>query len=125
MLAESGRVTALMDVSDGLSTDAARLARSSGVGLVIRASDFPIAEATAAVARELGLDPLELALHGGEDYALLAAVDGMPTEAPSDLHAIGEVIDEPGVWLESIDGHRSPLAPRGWDHTRANYTAFR
>jgi thiamine monophosphate kinase len=63
------------------------------------------------VARDLGVDPLELILHGGEDYALIVTcpspIDG--------FRRIGVVEAGDGVWL-ARGATREPLAPRGYDH---------
>lgn len=88
-LAENRIPTAMMDISDGLSTDLYRLCRSSSVGACIFAKRVPCVHIPAAIARKLtgsGLDPLNMALHGGEDYALLFAVPrrktGLLAKAP-------------------------------------------
>ncbi len=66
---------ALIDVSDGLVQDAGHLAHASGLGVDIESSVLPIDPKVAATAYDLGLDPIDLALYGGEDYALAVAVD--------------------------------------------------
>ena len=106
---------AAIDLSDGLVLDAARLAEESGVGLVLRERDVlacagvALAEAAAVLSR----DPLQLALFGGEDYALLAT---FPDRVPLGFWTIGHVETGSGVLLESATGERSALNPRGFDH---------
>src|SRR4029077_13515758 len=63
--------SAMMDISDGLSTDLTRLCRASGVGARIYADQIPVPDVPGQLRQKPKLDPLTLALHGGEDYGLL------------------------------------------------------
>ncbi|MFN2589738.1 MAG: thiamine-phosphate kinase [Actinomycetota bacterium] len=124
-LAQAG-ATAMMDVSDGLAIDLWRLCRESEVGAVVRLDAVPVADALGPLAEIMpDLDPLRLALGGGEDYELIAAVppDAVePTAAKlgarfgTPLSDIGEFRTEPGVVAIDPDGGTRPLPPHGWDH---------
>jgi thiamine-monophosphate kinase len=126
-LAQRRIATAAMDISDGLSTDLARLCAASQVGAKIYANKIPKVAIPAAAAKKLAtrrLDPLQLALHGGEDYELL--LTGSPSQvkklrnAPgaSKLTAIGEITIKRKIVLVHLDGSEEPLDPAGWDPFR-------
>ncbi len=121
-LAASRHVRAMMDSSDGLSTDLARLARASGCGATIEA--LPVHPAAAAIARAAGEDPRAYALDGGEDFALIVSVAprGFPHLAKRFAHAfgtpllaIGRLDAEPGIRLCEPGGVRE-IAAHGYDH---------
>ena len=92
---------AMLDLSDGLASDARRLADASGVRLALDAAALPLAPGVAEVARALGRDPAELAATGGEDFELCVCVapeDRAAAEAAAELTWIGEVVaGEPAV----------------------------
>jgi thiamine-monophosphate kinase len=114
-LSERLLVSALIDLSDGLSTDLTRLCEASGVGACLWGDRIP--------RPKLGGNPkgLDLALHGGEDYQLLFTVP--PRQAPRipnhfrrlPLSRIGEIKHRRGVLLAGTDGRLEPLNPGGWD----------
>lgn len=117
-LAASANVDAMMDCSDGLSTDVARLCAASGCGAVLDA--IPVSEAARAAAQRSGEEPETFALAGGEDFELIAAIrprafshlaQRFEKRFNSTLSRIGSLRAEPGVEWNGV-----LLAPGGWEH---------
>lgn len=126
-LARSRVASSAMDISDGLSIDLGRLCAASHVGAKIYASKIPKVAIPVAAAAQLGkrqLDPLQLALHGGEDYELLFTVSPRHAkklrDAPGapELGAIGEITHTRKIVLVRSGGSHEPLKPGGWDPFR-------
>jgi thiamine-monophosphate kinase len=122
-LAQSG-ATAMIDISDGLALDLSRMCTESEVGATLRLADVPVPQALQELGRVLGFDPLEHALHGGEDYELLAclppdvvatAQERLRDRFGTALTPIGEVTDD-GLVAVRVDGTEAALQPKGWDH---------
>ncbi|MGQ0550458.1 MAG: thiamine-phosphate kinase [Armatimonadota bacterium] len=123
-LAQTRAVHAAMDLSDGLASDLQRLAEESGVGACIDAAALPISSDVRVAAADLGLDPLDLALRGGEDFELLvAAPPGALSRLTAAVGAVGTRLSRigevrpaaDGVTVRLADGTVSSLAG-GWDH---------
>jgi thiamine-monophosphate kinase len=117
-LAEKRFATAMMDLSDGLSSDLPRLCSAGGVGATIDSNRLPLAS--------LNDRPraLTVALHGGDDYELLFTVrPGKATLLPGHfrgvkLTRIGKITRERKILLQEADGGTTPLGPGGWDPFR-------
>ena len=118
ILRDKGLATAMIDTSDGLSTDLAHICEESGVGAQLDASLIPRARA-GRPAREVDL---ALALHGGEDYELLFTAPPakrVPRQIRGvTLTQIGEIIRGRRVSLRNSEGSAHKLEPRGWEHFR-------
>jgi thiamine-monophosphate kinase len=118
-----GRATAMIDTSDGLSTDLRHLCELSGVGAKLWAAKIPKV-VLPGEAKKIGLDPLRLALDGGDDYELLftvpkrmerhlpRAVRGVP------ITVIGEITREKRILLVDDAGRTKNLPARGWEPFR-------
>jgi thiamine-monophosphate kinase len=126
-LAKQHIATSAMDLSDGLSTDLARLCTASKVGAIIYASKISIAAIPLAAARKLTkpkLDPLQRALHAGEDYELLFTIPAHQTKklrrAPgaASITPIGEITRDRQLILVAPDGNTTTLESQGWDPFR-------
>jgi thiamine-monophosphate kinase len=126
-LARHRLASGMMDLSDGLSSDLARLCRASRVGAQVFSDAIPCVEMPSSVGKRIRTrftDPLSMALHGGDDYELLFAIPkrlipklgGAP--GFSDLRAIGEIRRGRGVYLVDAHRRRRPLTPKGWDPFR-------
>lgn len=121
-LSQAG-ATAMIDISDGLALDLWRLCGASGVGARVLLDRVPVDAALEPLADAEAVDPLDLALHGGDDYELLAAIPPQAVEEAqrklvdrfgTPLTVFGEVTGE-GFVAVAADGTERALEPRGWD----------
>lgn len=116
MALSAANAHAAIDVSDGFLQDLEHMCTASGVGAAVDASALPVGEGFAELARELGRDPLDLALTGGEDYELLyAAGEGSPASALG--VRVGRFLATPGLELRDAEGRPLRLPERrGFAH---------
>jgi thiamine-monophosphate kinase len=122
-LAEKHLATAMMDLSDGISSDLPRLCRASGIGARVQQAKIPVPRLTKRDSAHEA-DPLQLALHGGDDYELLftvpqSAVGRVPKSFQGiPLTPVGEITRGRRLLLVREDGNEKTLVPGGWDPFR-------
>ena len=119
-LREAGiRPTAMMDISDGLSSELRHICKQSHVGCRIFEKQIPIDYQTAVMAEELNMNVTTCALNGGEDYELLFTVpigDHEKIQQLDDIHLIGHITKpELGHVLVSRDDQEFELKAQGWN----------
>jgi thiamine-monophosphate kinase len=122
LLGDKQLASAMIDISDGLSSDLNHLCSESKVGALIDASSIPIDPLVKELSGRRALDPLMLALHGGEDFELLFTVKPekvakVPTRVDGVLVTrIGE-ITEGSAGVKIAEGSKIwELEPGGWEH---------
>lgn len=113
------RPTAMMDVSDGLSSELLHICGQSRVGCAVYADKLPIEYQSAAMAEELNMDIVTCALNGGEDYELLFTIDQKDYEKiieVEDVHVIGYICrPELGCNLVGRNGEEIALKAQGFN----------
>ena len=127
-LAKSDKIGAMMDLSDGLATDLARLCQASDVGARIEEAKLPVSAQVACLAAGMNVDVLDWALRGGEDFELLftcqpgdvALLQSIAAESdPSaKIVRVGTINKGRGVSLLSRDGEIIDVGLQGYDHFR-------
>jgi len=115
----SVKPTSMIDVSDGLASEALHLAHHSGTGVRIYDEKIPIDPGTYQTARDFDLDPTTCALNGGEDYELLftiAQADYEKIAGNPSITVIGHMTDKTsGYHLVDKQGGLHELRAQGWD----------
>ena len=119
-LREAGiRPTAMMDISDGLSSELMHICKQSGVGCRIFEKNIPIDYQTAVMAEEMNMNVTTCALNGGEDYELLFTVpigDHEKIEQMEGVKMIGHITEEKyGRLLVTRDNQEFELKAQGWN----------
>jgi thiamine-monophosphate kinase len=122
-LVKESLATAMMDLSDGLSSDLSRLCAASAVGALLEMVKIPQVQIPHDALKS-GHDPAQLALHGGDDYELLFTVP--PRKAKPlpktfrgvRLTAIGRITRKRELLVQEENGHTRKLLPRSWDPFR-------
>lgn len=122
-LAESEiKPTAMMDVSDGLSSDIMHICKASQLGCVLYEEKLPIAEDMRKAAFKFEIDPTACALSGGEDYELLFTISQSDYDKlvlREDISVIGYMTEpEAGQHIITKSGNKHALVAQGWNHLK-------
>jgi thiamine-monophosphate kinase len=111
--------TAMMDVSDGLSSEVLHISKQSGLGCVLYEEKIPVHEESRNAAFTFGLDPTACALSGGEDYELLFTLkqeDHDKIVLNEEISVIGYMTEpEKGVTIITKGGNTFPVTAQGWN----------
>ena len=122
-LSDAGiKPTAMMDISDGLSSEILHICKQSQLGCVLYEEKIPVAEATRLAAYKFEIDPTACALSGGEDYELLftlPAADYDKLVLNEQISVIGYMTEaEQGARIITKGGSTHPLTAQGWNHMK-------
>lgn len=117
--AESITPTAMMDVSDGLSSEILHICKQSNLGCVLYEDKIPVHEESRKAAFKFGLDPTSCALSGGEDYELLFTLkqeDHEKIVLNENISVIGYMTEpEKGAHIFTKGGNKFPVTAQGWN----------
>jgi len=111
--------TAMIDISDGLSSELLHICKQSEAGCVLYEEKIPVNEMARQFAYKLELDPTACALSGGEDYELLFTIDQKDYDAIKlnpDISVVGYITDkDEGAVIITKGGNKYPLTAQGWN----------
>jgi thiamine-monophosphate kinase len=115
-LVKSGKVGAMMDISDGIASDLRHILKASSVGAQVHLDRIPLSENLRHVCGRHGMDPYRLATGGGEDYELLfTASDGIEDHLDFPVYQIGEIVSGDSlIWM--ADGKVVDFEIEGYNH---------
>ncbi len=110
--------TAMIDISDGLSSEILHLTKQSGNGAIIYAGKIPIDPQTILTMEEFNISELTAALNGGEDYELLFTIKQKDYDKIKDrkeFTVIGHITEEKGAYLITTANEKIALKAQGWN----------
>ena len=126
LLAKSGYVTAMIDISDGLASEVHHICEASGTGAELWANSIPLSHNVSQVAEFAGRKPHDLALYGGEDFELLftcqpdkaaSLTEDILSISDTPLTVVGRIVEmSRSITIEDTSGKAVSLKPRGYDH---------
>ncbi len=125
LLAQKKIPSAMIDLSDGLSSDLSHLTKQSGIGAELEIDKIPISPALRRYAKSIGTNPIRYALHGGEEYELLfsvpqksrAKLDQLVQKGEISAHYIGRLSGKT-VSIKTASGQIFKMKPAGFDHLK-------
>jgi len=115
---KQGFATAMIDISDGLSSDLYHIMEESKVGAEIWEENLPVSDEVKRSSVKLGKPFLEIALEGGEDYELLFTSPEVRVEKKVSFSVtkIGQIVEGSKLFLINKEGQKKEIRPCGWDH---------
>jgi thiamine-monophosphate kinase len=126
LLAKSGHVTSMIDISDGLASEVHHICEASGTGARLYMRNIPISHNVRRVSEHIGKEPYDFALYGGEDYELLFTcqpdkvsllAEDILKDYGTPLTIVGQIMEMSHcITIEDTSGRIVPLEPRGYDH---------
>ncbi len=111
-LKDTHKITSMIDISDGLLIDLSHICDESNVGARVYVDKIPLSRALTSTAKKLGMNPMDFALRGGEDYVMLFTA---PPDIKTKAFRIGEIIPK-GRFLVDVSGRKTHFKPEGYEH---------